>query len=69
MEAAFNTSEFRLRLAVVARDMAAMRAGPGGVLWRNGQEQAAYPEHFVLQLPPKLRPALVEDRIPRRDYC
>ena len=43
--------------------MPATRACTGGVLRRNGQEQAAHPDHFVLQLPPEFRPALIEDRL------
>jgi hypothetical protein len=59
--------------------MTAARAGAAGVVRRYDDETAAIPGELVLQLPPELVPALIEDRLvqaglgpnvfPRRIYC
>src|SRR5579864_5547085 len=42
--------------------MPATGTGTRGIHRRYGQEQAARPDHLVLQLPPELGPSLIENR-------
>jgi hypothetical protein len=43
-------------------DVATAGASLTGVMRGDGQQDAAVPSYFVLQLPPELAPALIEDR-------
>ena len=42
--------------------MATAWTSPTGVMWRNGQQHAAVPQHFIFQLAPELPPPLIENR-------
>ena len=50
-----------MRLAVVRRDVSAVRAGAARVPWRHGDEMPAAPCQLVVQLAAELEPALIED--------
>jgi len=59
--ATIDTQEFRLSLPIVFRYMAAARASLTGVVRQHGQQHAAVPCDLVVELPPELAPALVEN--------
>ena len=56
-----DAKKLGLCLPILFRDVAATRTSLAGVVCRNRQQDGASPSHLVLQLPPELAPALVED--------
>jgi hypothetical protein len=59
--AAIDTQEFRLSLSILYGYMAAGRARLACVLRRYGQQYAAVPLDFVVELSSELTPSLIEN--------